>query len=145
MKLRDLLEGIPVLSATADLELEIPNVSYDSRATRPGDLFVAMRGFATDGHAFIGKAGGRRRRAVVCETPPAEGELPYVQVADSRRSLAVIGANFFGHPAKDMTMVAVTGTNGKTSTTYLLKAILEQEAGAKVGLIGTNQNMIGAR
>ena len=144
MKLRDLLEGIPVLSATADLELEIPNVSYDSRATRPGDLFVAMRGFATDGHAFIGKAAAAGAAAVVCETPPAEGELPYVQVADSRRSLAVIGANFFGHPAKDMTMVAVTGTNGKTSTTYLLKAILEQEAGAKVGLIGTNQNMIGA-
>ena len=144
MKLRDLLEGIPVLSATADLELEIPNVSYDSRATRPGDLFVAMRGFATDGHAFIGKAAAAGAAVVVCETPPAEGELPYVQVADSRRSLAVIGANFFGHPAKDMTMVAVTGTNGKTSTTYLLKAILEQEAGAKVGLIGTNQNMIGA-
>ena len=144
MKLRDLLEGIPVLSATADLELEIPNVSYDSRATRPGDLFVAMRGFATDGHAFIGKAAAAGAAVVVCEEPPADGAVPYVQVENSRRSLAVIGANFFGHPARSMTMAAVTGTNGKTSTTYLLKAILEQEAGAKVGLIGTNQNMIGA-
>ena len=56
MKLKDLLKDIPILSATADPELEIPNVSYDSRETRPGDLFVAMRGFAADGHAFIGKA-----------------------------------------------------------------------------------------
>ena len=144
MKLRELLEGIPVLTATADLDLEIPNVSYDSRVTRPGDLFVAMRGFAADGHAFIGKAAAAGAAAVVCETPPSDDGVPYIQVADSRRSLAVIGANFYGHPAKDMTMVAVTGTNGKTSTTYLLKAILEQEAGAKVGLIGTNQNMIGA-
>ena len=144
MKLRELLEGIPVLSATADLELEIPNVSYDSRTIQPGDLFVAMRGFAADGHAFIGRAAAAGAAAVVCEEPPADGTVPYVQVENSRRSLAVIGANFFGHPARAMTMAAVTGTNGKTSTTYLLKAILEQEAGAKVGLIGTNQNMIGA-
>ena len=144
MKLRELLKDIPVLSATADLDLEIPNVSYDSRATKPGDLFVAMRGFAVDGHAFIRKAAAAGAAAVVCEEPPADGAIPYVQVENSRRSLAVIGANFFGHPAASMTMAAVTGTNGKTSTTYLLKAILEQEAGAKVGLIGTNQNMIGA-
>ena len=144
MKLRELLKDIPVLSATADLDLEIPNVSYDSRATKPGDLFVAMRGFAVDGHAFIGKAAAAGAAAVVCEEPPADGAIPYVQVENSRRSLAVIGANFFGHPAASMTMAAVTGTNGKTTTTYLLKAILEQEAGAKVGLIGTNQNMISA-
>ena len=80
--------------------------------------------------------------AVLCQKIPAPG-VPYVQVADSRRALAVVGANFFGHPARSMTMAAVTGTNGKTSSTYLLKAILEQAAGAKVGLIGTNQNMIG--
>ena len=103
-----------------------------------------MRGFAVDGHAFIGKAAAAGAAAVVCEEPPADGAILYVQVENSRRSLAVIGANFFGHPAASMTMAAVTGTNGKTSTTYLLKAILEQEAGAKVGLIGTNQNMIGA-
>ena len=62
-----------------------------------------------------------------------DGESPYVQVADSRRALAEVGANFFGHPADDMTMVAVTGTNGKTTTTYLLKAILEQAAGGQGG------------
>ncbi len=142
MKLRELLQGIPVIFATADLDLEIRQVSYDSRTTQPGDLFVAMAGFATDGHTFIGKAVEAGAAAVLCERPPKES-IPYIQVRDSRRSLAVLGANFYGHPAADMTMIGVTGTNGKTTTTYLLKSILEQACGAKVGLIGTNQNMIG--
>jgi UDP-N-acetylmuramoyl-L-alanyl-D-glutamate--2,6-diaminopimelate ligase len=143
MKLKELLQGISVLSATADMEMEISNVSYDSRSTKPGELFVAMRGFETDGHAYIGKAVTAGAAAVLCERLPEE-HVPYIQVENSRRALAVLGANFFGHPADTMTMAAVTGTNGKTTTTYLLKAILEQAAGAKVGLIGTNQNMIGS-
>ena len=142
MKLKELLQGLTVLEATADLETDISHVSYDSRQTRPGDLFVAMHGFAVDGHDFIGKAMEAGAAAVLCEKAPRE-DIPYVRVADSRRALAVVGANFYGHPADAMTMVAVTGTNGKTTTTYLLKAILEQALGAKVGLIGTNQNMIG--
>ena len=143
MKLKELLEGIEVLDATADMEMEILHVSYDSRATQPGDLFVAMTGFAADGHAFIGKAMAAGASAVLCQKQPEDPAVPYVRVADSRRALAEVGANFFGHPADSMTMVGVTGTNGKTTTTYLLKSILEQAAGAKVGLIGTNQNMIG--
>ena len=143
MKLKELLEGIEVLDATADMEMEIPHVSYDSRAAQPGDLFVAMTGFAADGHAFIGKAMAAGASAVLCQKQPEDPAVPYVRVADSRRALAEVGANFFGHPADSMTMVGVTGTNGKTTTTYLLKSILEQAAGAKVGLIGTNQNMIG--
>ena len=142
MKLKELLQGLNVLEATADLETDISHVSYDSRQTRPGDLFVAMHGFAVDGHDFIGKAMEAGAAAVLCEKAPRE-DIPYVRVADSRRALAVVGANFYGHPADAMTMVAVTGTNGKTTTTYLLKAILEQALGARVGLIGTNQNMIG--
>ena len=143
MKLSDLLQDITIQATTADLETEITGVSYDSRNTRPGDLFVAMTGFATDGHAYIGKAAAAGAAAVVCERPPEEAAVPYVQVADSRQALAVMAANYYGHPADSMTMIAVTGTNGKTTTTYFLKAILEQAAGAKVGLIGTNQNMIG--
>ena len=142
MKLRELLNGIPVLSHTADPETEISGVSYDSRTTRPGDLFVAMTGFATDGHRYIGKALENGAAAVLCQREPEE-PCPFVRTEDSRRALAVVGANWFGHPAKKMTMLAVTGTNGKTTTTYLLKAILEKTLGAKVGLIGTNQNMIG--
>ena len=142
MKLKELLQGLKILSATADLEMEILDISYDSRKTKCGDLFVAMTGFAVDGHTFISKAAAAGAAAVLCEKIPEE-PIPYVQVADSRRALAVLGANWFGHPADDMTMVGITGTNGKTTTTYLLKAILESAAGAKVGLIGTNQNMIG--
>ena len=142
MKLKELLKGLEILDTNVDVELEIADVSYDSRQTKPGDLFVAMIGFATDGHAYIEKAMSAGAAAVLCQNLPA-AEVPYVQVADSRRALAVVGANFYGHPADAMTMVAVTGTNGKTSSTYLLKFILEQVAGAKVGLIGTNQNMIG--
>ena len=141
MKLNDLLKEIEVLEYSADLEMEISNISYDSRSTQPGDLFVAMTGYATDGHTFIPKAMAAGAVAVLCERKP-EGDMPFVRVANSRRALAVLGANFFGHPADDMIMVGITGTNGKTSTTYLLKAILES-VGAKVALIGTNQNMIG--
>lgn len=144
MKLKDLLQDIELLSAAADLDMEISNVSYDSRTVAPGDLFVAMSGFAVDGHKFIPQAMEKGAAAVLCQTPPENGgPIPYVQVSDSRRALAVAGANFFGHPAEAMTMVGVTGTNGKTTTTYLLKSILERQ-GKKVGLIGTNQNMIGS-
>ncbi|QNL43651.1 UDP-N-acetylmuramoyl-L-alanyl-D-glutamate--2,6-diaminopimelate ligase [Oscillibacter hominis] len=142
MKLKELLRDIIVLDTNADGDLEITGVSYDSRKTRPGDLFVAMPGYSMDGHAFIGKAAAAGAACVLCERPPEE-EIPYVQVANSRHGLALVGANWFGRPAEKMSVVAVTGTNGKTTTTYLLKAILEQARGAKVGLIGTNQNMIG--
>ena len=83
MKLRELLKNMEILSATADLEMEITDVSYDARTTKPGDLFVAMTGFAVDGHAFIGKAAAAGAAAVLCEKIPEE-DIPYVQVADSR-------------------------------------------------------------
>ena len=143
MKLKELLAGLEVLSAGADMETEIAGVSYDSRQVKPGDLFVALSGYTVDGHRFIPQAMASGAAAVLCQVPPEEEGIPYVRVADSRRALAVTGANFFGHPADAMTMVGVTGTNGKTTTTYLLKAILEAR-GEKTGLIGTNQNMIGA-
>ena len=142
MKLKELLAGLEILSATADLETEIPRVCYDSRQVKPGDLFVALSGYAADGHKFIPQAMASGAAAVLCQAVPEGEGIPYVRVADSRRALAAAGASFFGHPAGDMTMVGITGTNGKTTSTYLLKAVLEAR-GEKVGLIGTNQNMIG--
>lgn len=141
MKLQELLQGVAVKSAAAPMDLEIGEVRYDSRAVRPGDLFVAIRGFATDGHQYIAKALAQGAAAIVCEE--AGAGVPAVVVADSRVALAEIAANRFGHPADAMTMVGVTGTNGKTTTTYLVKHILEAQ-GHKVGLIGTNQNLIGS-
>lgn len=142
MKLKELLSGLDILSAAADLEMEIGGVCYDSRQVEPGDLFVALSGYTVDGHKFISQAMASGAAAVLCQVPPEGEGIPYVQTADSRRALAAVGANFFGHPARDMIMAGVTGTNGKTTSTYLLKAILEAR-GEKVGLIGTNQNMIG--
>lgn len=140
MKLRDLLKDIPFTYTAVDLDIDIREVRYDSRAVQPGDLFVAVRGFATDGHAYIGMALKKGAVAVVCEQ--AGKGIPAVIVPDARAALADIAGNRFDHPSRKLTMVGVTGTNGKTTTTTLIKHILEAE-GHKVGLIGTNQNMIG--
>ena len=143
MLLKELLKDIPVRGMTADPALEIGGVSYDSRCTRPGDLFTAIVGTVSDGHRFIPAAAERGASAVLCERVP-ETDIPYVLVDDSRYALAIASRNFFCDPAGQMTMIGVTGTNGKTTTTYLIKHILETRTGAKVGLIGTNCNMIGA-
>ena len=142
MKLKELLKGITVLACTADPELEIGQVHYDSRKVTPGSLFVAVSGFASDGNRFIPMALGKGAVAVVTAKKP-EGDVPYVLVDSDRMALALLGCNFYGHPAKDMTLIGVTGTNGKTSTTLLLKQVLEKTVGAKVGLIGTMANMVG--
>ena len=142
MKLKELLKGLDILSATANLEQEITGVSYDSRETCPGDVFVAIVGEISDGHGYTAAAAEKGALCAVVEHPVEN--LPYVQVASTRRALAVMGDNFFDHPSREMTMIGITGTNGKTTSTFLIKSILEQKAGAKVGLIGTIQNMIGS-
>ena len=141
MKLKDLLRGLNILTATADMDMEITGVSYDSRTTAAGDIFVAISGEAVDGHKFVPMATEKGACCAVVERP-VEG-IPYVVVDSSRKALALMGGNWFDHPAREMTMIGVTGTSGKTTSTYLIKSILEQKAGAKVGLVGTIQNMIG--
>ena len=141
MKLKDLLHGLNILSATADMDMDITGVSYDSRTTAAGDLFVAISGEAVDGHKFVPMATEKGALCAVVERP-VEG-IPYVVVDSSRKALALMGGNWFDHPSREMTMIGVTGTSGKTTSTYLIKSILEQKAGAKVGLVGTIQNMIG--
>ncbi|MDO4990675.1 MAG: UDP-N-acetylmuramoyl-L-alanyl-D-glutamate--2,6-diaminopimelate ligase [Eubacteriales bacterium] len=142
MKLGKLLENIPVLELCADPETEISGISYDSRKTQPGDLFVAIKGFEADGHRFIPKAIANGAAAVLCEDAPADG-TPYVRIADCRYGLAIASRDFFGNPAGEMKVIGFTGTSGKTSSTQILKHVLESQLGAKVGLIGTNGNMIG--
>ena len=142
MKLKALLKEIAVLEINADLDLEIEAVHYDSRKVTPGSLFVAISGFASDGNRFIPMALSKGAVAVVTAKKP-EGDVPYILVESDRMALAMLGCNYYGHPAKAMTMIGVTGTNGKTSVTLLLKQVLEQVLGAKVGLIGTMANQIG--
>ncbi len=144
MKLRDLLCETEVLSCAADPEVEIRDISFDSRTTQPGDLFVAVKGYESDGHRFIPMAMEKGAAAVLCEELPA-GEGPYIRVKDSRLALAELSCVFFGHPSREIQVVGVTGTNGKTTVTTLLKHVLEQTRGAKVGLIGTNGNWIGEK
>ena len=142
MKLKELLAGINILKATADMELEIAHVAYDSRKVQPGGMFVAISGFATDGNRFVPMAMEKGAAVIVTAKAP-EGEIPYVLVESDRLALALIGRNFFGNPAAAMKMIGVTGTNGKTSSTLLLKHVLETVQGAKVGLMGTMENIIG--
>ena len=142
MKLKEIVKNLEILELRADLEMEISGVSYDSRRTQPGDLFVAVRGFESDGHRFIPKAVEKGAVAVLCETAPEDG-TPYVRIADCRLGLALASREFFGNPASEMTMIGITGTSGKTTSSYLLKHLLESKLDAKVGLIGTNGNMIG--
>ena len=142
MKLLELLKDIPVLESNVSMDLEIGQVVYDSRKVTPGCLFVAVTGFAADGNRFIPMALEKGAAVVVTAKKP-EQDVPYVLVPSDRQALALLGCNFYGHPARSMKMVGVTGTNGKTSVTLLLKHVLEKTLGAKVGLIGTTANMIG--
>ena len=143
MKLAELLRDIEVVESHASSELEIADVAYDSRQVTKGAAFVAIRGFESDGHKYIPQAAEKGASCVICEEKPAL-DVPYVVVRDSRLALAVASKNFFGDPGGEMVMLGVTGTNGKTTTTYLIKHLLEQKRGATVGLIGTNGNMIGS-
>ena len=142
MKLKELLQGINVLACTADPETEISSVAYDSRKVEKGGLFVAISGFASDGNRFIPMAMEKGAAVVVTAKKP-NLDVPYVLVDNDRLALALLGTNFYGHPAKDMTVIGITGTNGKTSVTLLLKQVLEETLGAKVGLIGTMGALVG--
>ena len=142
MKLRELIKNLSIIEMNADAELEISGVSYDSRKTEKGDMFVAIRGFEADGHKFIPKAVENGAAVILCEEKQS-CDIPYVLVSDSRYGLAIVSRDFFGDPASEMTMIGITGTSGKTSSSYLIKHMLESKLDAKVGLIGTNGNMIG--
>ena len=142
MKLKDLLRGVCALESNVCPDTVIEAVCYDSRKVTPGSLFVAVTGFAADGNRFIPMALSKGAVAVVTAKKP-EADIPYILVESDRLALAQLGANWYGHPAREMTMVGITGTNGKTSVTLLLKHVLEQVKGAKVGLIGTMENLVG--
>lgn len=141
MRLRELLEGMEVISQTISPDTEITHVCVDSRATQKGSLFVAVPGNRCDGGHYARQAVDRGAVCVVCqsELPP---DLPRVKVRDARLALSRLACRWYGHPSRQLTMLGVTGTNGKTTVTYLLRHIL-QRTGMKTGLIGTVQNIVG--
>lgn len=142
MKLQDILGSIEYLEVHADGDLQIGGVTADSRRVQKDDLFVAISGFTSDGNRFIPMAMDKGAAVVVTAKKP-ETDVPYVLVSSDRKALAQCAAALYGHPSKAMTMIGITGTNGKTSVTWLLKQVLEHTLGAKVGLIGTMENHIG--
>ncbi len=121
--------------------VEIKDICYNSQKVMEGSVFVCVTGFVTDGHRYAEDAAKRGASVLICEHE-VEASVPQVIVDDSRKALAFLADRYYGHPSGKMKVIGVTGTNGKTTTTYLVKKILEN-AGYCVGLIGTNQNMIG--
>ena len=132
MKLREIVKNLNILDANADMDMEIRGISYDSRKTQPGDLFVAIRGFESDGHRFIPKAVEKGAAAVLCEVAPEDG-TPYLRVADCRLGLALASREFFGNPAAEMTVIGITEscprlpcacTNGLRQSAYSFSLML---------------------
>lgn len=148
MQLSTLLEGLTKKQVSRYDDLDIVGISYDSRRVNPGFLFVAIPGFHVDGHRFIGDAVGRGAVAVVIQED-RKGQVAsmpappvVVSVPDSRRALAELAAAFYDYPARKLRVIGVTGTDGKTTTTFLISAILEK-AGYRTGLIGTVDFKVG--
>jgi UDP-N-acetylmuramoyl-L-alanyl-D-glutamate--2,6-diaminopimelate ligase len=157
MLLARLLDGVPVTKMFQSLygkmvvttEVDIRGIQYDSRKVRRNELFVAIRGTAADGHRFVGDAVHNGASVVVMQDDAAMDDAFFLHegvtkivVPDSRKALATIAANYYNHPSRRLELIGVTGTNGKTTTTHLMKSILEA-SGKRVGLIGTIEYKIG--
>ena len=134
-----------VVSESFRAETEVTALVYDSRKIVPGCMFVCIRGAAFDGHSCVQEAAKKGAAAVVVEREVEKPEgLTVIQTANTRQALAELSAAWFGHPAKKLKTIGITGTKGKTTTAYMVKSILEH-AGLKVGLIGTIEAVIGAK
>jgi len=133
---------VEILEQRGDVDRPVHGITDDSRAVTGGSLFVAVKGERVDGHGFVEQAIKAGAGAVVAQTPVPSGPVPFVRVADSRKALGLLGSRLHGDPSARLKMIGVTGTNGKTTTTYLCKALLEG-IGRRVGLIGTVGYQIG--
>lgn len=145
MKLEKLVNDINLKVVKGSLNTEINKVVYDSRKVQLGCLFIAIEGLMFDGHDFIKEAINRGAKAIIAQKNiQTDDNITIIIVKNTRRALAKISAQWYGHPSKQMELIGVTGTNGKTTTTYLIKSILEASK-RNVGLIGTMGNLIGNR
>lgn len=147
MRLESLLKNIDHKIVSGSADTEIKSVRYDSRKVEKGDLFVCITGFQTDGHKYAASAVEKGAAAIVCEHEIEEIKNSGVTVVvtdNTRKALALISSAYYGHPADKINVIGVTGTNGKTTTTYLIKTILDN-LGHKTGIIGTIGNMIGSK
>ncbi len=138
MELMRLLEGVEIKKIAGDPHKEIEGIAYHSRQVKKGFLFVAIRGVEVDGHKFIEEAIQKGSEAVLSEGGEflEASDKTVVVVSNSRQALAKISSNFYGNPSSQVRLIGITGTNGKTTTTYLLESIFKK-AGYSVGVIGT--------
>ncbi len=137
MQLKELIKGIPIQETQGRLDIEIIGITQDSRKVKKGDLFVAIPGHDSDGHRFIPDAVRQGAAAVVSSQPLSRSvSVPHLLVEDSRQTLADLSARFYQDPSMKLTVIGVTGTNGKTTVTFLLESIL-REAGRRPAVIGT--------
>ena len=147
MVLAALLEKLEYELVSGSEDMQIENVVYDSRKVTEGSLFICIEGGTADGHTFIPDVVKKGAKALIVTKDvsgllPADADVTVVRVKDSRYALAFVSAAYFGHPAEKLKVIGITGTKGKTTTTYLVKSILEH-AGHKVGLVGTIEAVIG--
>ncbi len=145
MTITEVLRGLEVKRVSGPLEKEIKGIAYDSRNVKDGYLFVAIRGFAVDGHTYIKDAISRGAVGVVVETTSdLQNKIAVIEVEDSRKALASLSSVFYKEPSGELSLIGITGTDGKTTTGYITKSILEA-GGSKVGLIGTINYLINDR
>ena len=149
MELKNILSGIEGLKAKGDLEVDIKGISNDSREVKPGYLFIAIKGFDTDGHEYINKAIENGAKAILIQEEKAKeiikqipDEINIITSKDTRIATAICACNYYDNPSRKMQLIGITGTKGKTTTTFMIKSILERQ-GIKTGLIGTIATYIG--
>ena len=145
MNLAEIVKTVKPLAVEGTLDREITGITYDSRRVMPGNLFIAVRGERTDGHRFVEAAIDRGASAVVLESDASfRPRVTRIKVRDARRSMAQASAQFYNHPSQSLKVVGITGTNGKTTTAFMVRAIMEA-ADVPCGLLGTVQYQIGER
>ena len=143
MKLADVIESIHVKSLSGSLDKEVESICFDSRKVSEGSAFFALKGVEVDGHDFIPKAVESGAVAIVASIPyPADCDVTWLQVSDTREAMALAARNFYGNPSIEMPVVGITGTNGKTTTAFLIHHLLQCSL-RRVGLLGTIHYLIG--
>ena len=143
MILKSLLKGLDYEVIKGNEESKVQNIRYDNRKIEQGDAFVCVKGFKVDGHSFIGDAIKKGAKTlIVQEDVNVQEDITIIKVRDTRKALAIMSSNYFGNPKDKLKIIGITGTNGKTTSAFIIKSILEK-AGFMTGLIGTIANYIG--